>query len=335
MNKTDLCGLTAEEICSLGQLEMHQAVTVANYIYKKRIDNISEIPKISKKVKEKLDEISIPGILKPTVSEISSDRTVKYLFRNSEGLEYETVYIPDGKRNTVCVSTQSGCRMGCSFCATAKYGYHGNLSTGEIVSQVTGIPEAGKITHVVFMGMGEPMDNLSNVLRACEIFTAEWGLAISSRNVTVSTVGITPEILRFLVCSDCNLTLSLHSPFSEERMKVVPVEKKYPFHDIMEILRPVSLSKKRRISAAYIMINGCNDTERHLEKLKEIFKNSRIRINLLPYHSIPGNENISASPDRMQYFKHELVMAGVSASIRKSRGIDISAACGLLASGLK
>ena len=160
-----------------------------------------------------LKNIVVSGINLPLASVVSKDKSVKYLFRTGTGKEFETVYIPDKKRNTVCVSTQSGCRMGCSFCATAKYGFKGNLTAGEIINQIISIPEAKKVTHVVFMGMGEPMDNLENVLKACKVITAEWGLALSSRNVTVSTVGIMPEVEQFLQRSEYNLTLSLYSPF--------------------------------------------------------------------------------------------------------------------------
>jgi 23S rRNA (adenine2503-C2)-methyltransferase len=180
------------------------------------------------------------------------------------------------------------------------------------------------------MGMGEPMDNLDNVLKACKIITSEWGLSVSPGNVTVSTVGITPGVERFLEQSNCNLTLSLHSPFPEERLKLIPVEKRYPFHRSIEIMKNFQGSKKRRMSIAYVMINNINDTDSHLMELKNILKGSGIRVNLLPYHSIPGDSNTSSSTGRMQYFRHELVMSGISASIRKSRGLDVSAACGLL-----
>ncbi len=237
-------------------------------------------------------------------------------------------------RDTICVSTQSGCRMGCPFCVTARYGFHGDLDTCDIISQILGIPTAGKVTHVVFMGMGEPLDNLENVLKACEILSAEWGMALSPRNITVSTVGITPAIIPFLEKTGCNLTLSLFSPFPEERIKVVPAENKYPAIEIIEIMKGFPLKKKRRLSVAYVMISNVNDTDRHLEGLKKMLKGSGIRVNLLPYHSVQGDENVSSAEERMMYFKHNLVISGISASIRRSRGADISAACGLLASGL-
>jgi 23S rRNA (adenine2503-C2)-methyltransferase len=338
MVKKSLCGLTADEIFDLIRplnFTSSHAVSISNSMYKKGILNISEIVKIPYRLKEELYNIAATGIYLPLASEVSADKSVKYMFRTENGKEFETVYIPDNKRNTVCVSTQSGCRMGCSFCITGRYGFRGNLTAGEIVNQILAIPQAGKVTHIVFMGMGEPMDNLENVLKACSIITAEWGLAISSRNITVSTVGIMPGVEQFLQKSDCNLTLSLYSPFSAERREIVPVENKFPVHNIIEMMKNFPLKKRRRLSLAYIMIKNLNDTDSHLEELKSILKGSKIRVNLLPYH--PGNidKNCSSPAERMQFFKHNLIISGISASIRKSRGADISAACGLLAAGLK
>jgi 23S rRNA (adenine2503-C2)-methyltransferase len=338
MIKKSLCGLTADEIFHLIEpygFTYSHAVLIATGIYKKKANEISSIVKLPKKLRYELEAIANCGIFLPASLEVSADKTVKYLFRTETGKEFETVYIPDNKRNTVCVSTQSGCRMGCRFCVTARYGFHGNLSAGEIVNQIISIPDSEKVTHIVFMGMGEPMDNLENVLKACEILTAEWGLSISSRNITVSTVGITTGIERFLQRSDCNLTLSLYSPFHEERKIVIPTEKLYPAHTIIEIMKNYPVKKRRRLSLAYVMIKDLNDTDKHLEELKLILKGSSIRVNLLHYHSVRNDPNVSSTDERMQIFKHDLVMSGISASVRKSRGVDISAACGLLAAGLK
>jgi 23S rRNA (adenine2503-C2)-methyltransferase len=249
-------------------------------------------------------------------------------------LEYETVYLPDNKRITVCVSTQAGCRMNCPFCLTGKYGFKGNLSAGDIINQVVSIPGASGISHVVFMGMGEPMDNLEEVLKASEILISDWGLSISCRNITISTVGLLPGVKEFLKSSVCNLTLSLHSPFPEERSSVVPVEKIYPVQQIIDVIKSHPYRKRRRFSVAYVMIKDINDTDRHLEALKELLRGSQIRVNLLSYHKVNDDQNSSSTEERMQFFKHNLVISGISASIRQSRGEDISAACGLLASGL-
>ncbi|MCX6333273.1 MAG: 23S rRNA (adenine(2503)-C(2))-methyltransferase RlmN [Bacteroidia bacterium] len=337
MKRTNLIGLSVRDIFDLIASEGYDyshASSITNSIYKKRITDLSMISKIPKRLKTYLSEIAVPLIYEPIATKISTDKSVKYLFRNPEGQQFETVFIPDGRRNTVCVSTQSGCRMGCPFCVTARYGFHGNLDAGHIINQILSIPPAENVTHVVFMGMGEPLDNSENVLKACEILTAEWGMAMSHRNITISTVGITPAIIPFLEKSGCNLTLSLFSPFPGERINVVPAEKKYPALEIIEIMKNFPVKKKRRLSVAYVMISGVNDTDRHLEGLKKILSGSEIRVNLLPYHQVHGDVNVSSSGERMMYFKHNLVVSGISASVRRTRGADISAACGLLASGL-
>ncbi len=338
MEKAILCGLTVAEIFDLIELEgfsIAHATLISNSVYKKRITDPSMILNISSKLKKVLLEKTISGIFPPARSEVSVDGSVKYLFRQEDGKEYETVYIPEKKRHTVCVSTQSGCRMGCSFCATAKYGFRGDLLAGEIINQIISVPVEGDITHVVFMGMGEPMDNPGNVLKACEIITAEYGLAVSPRNVTVSSVGILPSVIQFMYKSNCNLTLSLLSPFSNERKEYIPSEKAYPILKTMELVKRIPIRKKRTLTVAYVMIAGLNDTDSHLDMLITILKGSPFRVNLLPYHNIPGDQNRSSSAERMLWFKHNLVISGISASIRKSRGLDISAACGLLASDLR
>ena len=338
MNKRSLCGTTPDDISELiasAGYDHSQAVLIARGFYRKRVNDIAGLTGIRNKLKFLLDEIFTPGVFGPEPSQVSIDGSVKYLFRAGDGRAFETVYIPDEKRNTVCVSTQSGCKMGCPFCMTSRYGFHGDLTAGEIINQIISIPDAAKIDHIVFMGMGEPMENLGEVLKACEIITSEWGLAISPGNVTVSTVGITPAVRSFLDLSQCNLAVSLYSPFKEERIKAVPAEKKYPVHEIIEMLKNYPLKKKRRISIAYMMIDRVNDSEAHLEGLRQLLSGSGIRVNLLPYHNGNSDTGISSTGDRMLYFKHNLVLSGVPASIRRSRGSDISAACGLLAAGLK
>jgi 23S rRNA (adenine2503-C2)-methyltransferase len=332
-----LSGLSAEEIFSFIEpagFKYSHALSVANGIYRKQCRDIGKLDRIPSKLRIHLEENFICGIFPPENSERSADGTIKYLFSSAGGKLFETVFIPDKKRNTVCVSTQSGCRMGCSFCVTGSYGFHGQLTAAEIVNQVLAIPEAGRITHVVMMGMGEPMDNVDNVLKACGIMTASWGMSISPRNITVSTVGLLPGLRKFLAGSECNLALSLFSPFRDERKVMAPVENRYPVADILEGLRNFPAGKRRRFSLAYVMMKDINDTDRHLDGLIRLAGDSRIRINLLPFHPSGDDPRSSSSPEKMMYFKHELVTRGISASIRRSRGTDISAACGLLATGL-
>jgi 23S rRNA (adenine2503-C2)-methyltransferase len=337
MKNKPICGLTFDELsCELESenIDPSYALKICYWIYKKRIANISEINNISTEIKDRLSETFEPGLYGPADVLISSDKTEKYLFTTPEGKSFETVYIPEIKRRTLCVSTQAGCRMGCTFCLTGKSGFRGNLTSGEIINQILSNPHAGEITHVVFMGMGEPMDNISEVLRACNIISAQWGLSLGTGKVTVSTVGITYAIKEYLENSGCNLTLSLHSPFSDERRTVIPAENKYPFHEIIDILK-LHPKSKRRISVAYIMINGINDSDRHLEALKKLLANTKIRVNLLSYNQSAYSDWTSSPNERMQFYKHNLVIYGLSASIRKSRGNDISAACGLLAGGFE
>ncbi len=337
MKKINLVGLTVGEIYELIKPEgynLTHAATIANSIYKKRIKDFPGISKIPVKLQHLLGKIAEVCDYCPVATDVSRDGTIKYLFRNHEGQQYETVYIPDKKHDTICVSTQAGCRMGCPFCMTARYGYHGDLNAGDIIGQIFAIKPDAKLTHVVFMGMGEPLDNTDNVIKACGILTAEWGMALSPANITVSTIGVTSSVIPFLEKTGCNLTVSLVSPFPEERIKIVPAERKFPVLEIINILKGFQTKKKRRFSVAYVMISGLNDTERHLEGLKRLLSGSGIRVNLLPYHRVEGDSQVPSSEERMMHFKHNLVVSGISSSIRKSRGQDISAACGLLASGI-
>jgi 23S rRNA (adenine2503-C2)-methyltransferase len=332
------CGVTYEQLLqfmTLSGYEDHHALKAVTDFYRRRISDFDSMENIPKTVRELLRSRFRSGLCSPLKQEESSDKSVKYLFLNSEGKPFETVFIPDGKRKTICVSTQSGCRMGCPFCLTGRYGFNGNLKAGEIVGQVMSVPFSNEITHVVFMGMGEPLDNIEEVLTACRILTASWGLAISPGNVTISTVGIIPGVSRFLIESECNLTLSLFSPFAEERADVVPAEKKYPAAEIIKMLRDYPETRKRRFSVAYVMIRDLNDTESHLEELIKLLRATRIRVNLLPYHVTEEDKYTPSPAERMDYFRRRLTNSGISASVRRSRGADISAACGLLAAGLR
>jgi 23S rRNA (adenine2503-C2)-methyltransferase len=223
--------------------------------------------------------------------------------------------------------------MGCPYCQTGKMGLIRSLTAGEIVNQVYSVPETSKVTHVVFMGMGEPLDNLDEVLKACHILTAQWGFAISPQKITVSTVGLSDRLDDFLERSGCNLTMSLYSPFSDERLRMIPAEASNPSAGIIGKMKKAATSGKRRFSIAYMMIRGINDTERHLEELIRILKGSAIRVNILPFHTINSRSTEPPVTARMEYFRHMLVSSGISASVRRSRGNDISAACGLLAAG--
>lgn len=310
-------------------IEEKYARRLLYWIYRRGVRAFSEIDDLPAKVLKQLAASFETGLTLPISSACSSDGAVKYLFSTRDGLMHETVYLPEGKRHTGCVSVQAGCRMGCRFCATGLNGWRGNLTAGEIVNQVISIPH--HVTNVVMMGMGEPGDNIDEVIKACNILTAEWGLATGHSRVTVSTVGVTPALSRLLDETRCNITVSLHSPFAGERQTVIPSEKKWPFRKSLALLKDHAYDRKRRFTVAYVMIKGLNDTERHLEGLKSLLEGSRIKVNLLPYHPFEGDAGVSSDHETMMRFKHLLVTSGIEATVRRSRGSDIAAACGMLA----
>ena len=332
MNLKMISGMVLSDAESfMGSLDLDEryARRILYWVYRRGIKSFDEINDIPFRVLRVLSGHVVTGLRSPIVSEVSSDGSVKYLFSDGGGLTHETVWLPDGKRRTVCVSVQAGCRMGCRFCATGRNGWGGNLTAGEIVNQVVSIQDP--VTHIVLMGMGEPGDNIDAVIKACRIFTAEWGLAAGRRRVTVSTVGVTPAVKRLLEETECNITLSLHSPFPEERHEVIPAEARWPFTETLNLLKEYNNRNKRRFSVAYVMIGGKNDTDRHLTELKRLLSGTDIRVNLLPYHPADVNDDRCSDGETMMRFKHELVTSGIGASVRKSRGADIAAACGMLA----
>jgi 23S rRNA (adenine2503-C2)-methyltransferase len=261
---------------------------------------------------------------------LSDDLSRKYLFNTRTGSPVESVFIPDEKRNTLCISSQAGCRMACTFCNTGRMGFHGNLEPDEILNQVASIIDREQITHIVFMGMGEPLDNYKNILKSLDILTAQWGFSFSPRNITVSTIGIKPYIDKFLKETKCNLAVSIHSPFDKERDRFIPSEAKCTVHELIDKICSYQWIKNRRVTFQYVMIKGLNDTDRHLSELVKILKGTPIRVNLMSYHPPEGSRMQSSADEVRWYFKHQLILNGISASIRKSRGQDIGAACGLL-----
>ena len=310
---------------------------MAKWLYEKHVGSIDEMTNLSKAARQQLAEEYTVGAMPPLTSLQSADGTIKYLFpvRCSDGCDtttkyVETVYIPDGERATLCVSSQVGCKMNCLFCQTGKQGFQGNLSAGDIINQILNLPEYETLSNFVFMGMGEPMDNYDNIMRVLEIMTADWGLAMSPTRITVSTAGVIPNMKRFINESKCNLAISLHSPFHNERAKIMPVEKTYPINEVIHAIRQHDWSGQRRVSFEYIVFKGLNDTPKHINELARQIGSLRCRVNLIRFHAIPNIDLQSPSMDDMVRFRDKLNDKGIIATIRASRGQDIDAACGLL-----
>ena len=328
-----LFGKTLEELKDLSLdlgLPAFTGRQLCEWLYKKEATSIDHMTNLSKRARSQLSQHYDLGLRSPEDEQESVDGTKKYLFPSGAGKFIETAYIPDGKRSTVCVSSQVGCKMGCLFCMTGKQGFQGNLSAGEILNQYRSLPERKLLTNIVYMGMGEPLDNLDEVLKSLEVFTSEWGFSLSPRRITVSTIGITPAMLEFLNKSEAHLAVSLHTPFDEERRKLMPVQQVYPLKEVLKEIRSWDFGRQRRVSFEYILFKGYNDSAAHVNELSRILHGIRCRINLIRFHPIPGTPLESPDEPAIQAFKNKLNAKGITATIRASRGQDIWAACGLL-----
>lgn len=331
--KERLFGKTLTEIQTLVLelgLQKFTARQITDWLYKKPVSVIDDMTNLSKKTRELLEEKYEFGLIGYTKVQESTDGTKKYLFPTIQNRFVETAMIPESDRRTVCVSSQVGCKMGCLFCFTAKQGFQGQLTAGEIVNQIRSIDEVNEVSNIVYMGMGEPFDNLEEVLKSIEILTAEWGYAMSPRRITVSTIGIIPGMLSFLEKSDAHLAVSLHTPFHEERQKLMPVQVAYPIEEVIDEIKSWDFGRQRRISFEYILFEGLNDTTAHIKELARILDGLKCRINLIRFHPVPGTPLKSPSEKVMQQFKDALNQKGILTTIRASRGQDIYAACGLL-----
>jgi 23S rRNA (adenine2503-C2)-methyltransferase len=335
MTKTPLLGKTLDELKAIAiglGMPSFAGKQLAEWIYQKRVSSIDEMSNISIKNRTLLNEQYEVGRTLPVESQVSVDGTVKYLFKTAKNQFIESVFIPEEDRATLCVSSQVGCKMNCLFCMTGKQGFGAQLTTQEILNQYYSIPESVQLTNIVFMGMGEPLDNLDNVLKTLEILTADYALGWSPKRITVSTIGLIPGMKRFLENSNCHLAVSMHSPFEEERLKLMPVQKAYSILKVLEELKNYDFSKQRRVSFEYIMFNGLNDTPLHAREMAKLLKGIDCRVNLIRYHAIPGIDLKTSDEKRMTAFRDYLTNNGVMTTIRKSRGEDIFAACGMLSS---
>lgn len=311
-------------------LPAYAARQIADWIYVKKVDDIEQMTNISAKNRAVLKEQYKVGITAPKECQKSVDGTIKYLYRTLSGDFVETVYIPDKDRATLCVSSQVGCKMNCKFCMTGKQGFSGNLTVTDILNQIYALPERETLTNVVFMGQGEPFDNLDNVLKATEILTSGYALGWSPKRITVSTVGLRKGLERFLNESECHLAISLHNPFHEQRAELMPAEKSFPLQDIVQLLRRYDFTHQRRLSFEYIMFAGVNDTKAHADELLKLLKGLECRINLIRFHPIPNVDLHGTPDDKVVEFRDYLTRHGLFSTIRASRGQDIFAACGLL-----
>ena len=343
-----LLGKTLAELQAVAQeigLPRFAGKQLAEWIYVRRATTFDEMTNISLKGREALKARYTIGRHAPVAEAVSKDGTKKYLFQVGERLEargerreagyIESVYIPDEDRATLCVSTQAGCKMGCRFCMTGTLGFHGHLSAADILNQIFSIPDADRLTNIVYMGEGEPMDNLDNVLRSLEVMTSAWGCAWSPKRITVSSVGITKGLKRFIEESDCHLAISLHNPFAVERQEIMPIEKVNHLNDVIALLKQYDWSHQRRVSFEYICWGGVNDTPKHANELLRLLKGLDCRINLIRFHAGVAKEFTSSDEQQMEWLRDYLTEHGVTTTIRRSRGEDILAACGMLVNALK
>lgn len=331
--KQPLLGLTLSELQAITKqlsMPLFTAKQMASWLYDKKVKTIDEMTNLSLKHRTLLNELYEVGATAPMHAMSSVDGTIKYLYQVGENSFVEAVYIPDGERATLCVSSQVGCKMNCKFCMTGKQGFTTNLSANQILNQIISLPECDRLTNVVMMGMGEPLDNLDEVLKALEILTAPYGFAWSPKRITLSTVGLKKGLKRFIESCDCHLAISLHSPVPEQRRDLMPAEKAYSITEMVDLLRNYDFSKQRRLSFEYIVFKGVNDSMLYAKELLKLLRGLDCRVNLIRFHAIPNVDLEGVDMDAMVKFRDYLTSHGLFTTIRASRGEDIFAACGML-----
>ena len=336
--KIELYGASLEQlraICESLDLPRFAPKQIAKWLYTRFVTDIDAMTDLSKVARERLKEHCVLGLSEPLKVSVSQDGTKKYLFCTSQGEYIESALIPDGERMTLCVSSQAGCKMGCKFCATGRMGFRHQLSATEIINQVLSIPERDRLTNLVFMGMGEPLDNIDNLLRTLDILTSEWGMAWSPTRITVSTAGVAKTLPRLLDESKVHIAVSLHNPFPEERKEIMPIENSYSIREVCDILRRYDFTHQRRVSFEYIVLEGMNCSMRHIKELSRLLDGIKCRINLIRFHKIPDSPFYSPELERIIEFRDTLTKRGIQTTLRASRGEDIEAACGLLSTAEK
>lgn len=333
MLRYPLLGLTLRELQTVVRelgMPAFSAKQIASWLYDKKVEEIDRMTNLSLKHRELLKEKYTVGLSAPVEAMRSADGTIKYLYKVGENHFVESVYIPDSDRATLCISSQVGCKMNCQFCMTGKQGFKAHLTAHEILNQIHSLPEREKLTNVVLMGMGEPLDNPDEVLKALEVLTASYGYAWSPKRITLSTVGLRKGLQRFIEESDCHLAISLHTPVATQRAELMPAEKAFPIREIIELLKNYDFSKQRRLSFEYIMFKNVNDSLVYAKELIKLLRGVECRINLIRFHAIPNVDLEGADMETMTTFRDYLTSHNVFTTIRASRGEDIFAACGML-----
>lgn len=333
MSKYPLLGMTLDELQSVVRglgMPKFAAKQIASWLYDKKVNSIDEMTNLSLKHREALGAEYEVGGIPPVEAMRSVDGTIKYLFQVGEKNFVEAVYIPDDDRATLCVSSQVGCKMNCKFCMTGKQGFTTNLTANQILNQISSLPERDKLTNVVLMGMGEPLDNLDEVLKALEVLTAPYGYGWSPKRITLSSIGLRKGLQRFIEESDCHLAISLHSPVPSQRLDLMPAERAFSITEIVDLLKNYDFSKQRRLSFEYIVFKGVNDSLIYAKELVKLLRGVDCRINLIRFHAIPGVDLEGTDMETMVAFRDYLTSHGVFSTIRASRGEDIFAACGML-----
>ncbi len=342
--RIDLKSMTLDELqaelVALGHPRF-RAKQVYKWVWQRGVSDFMDMSNIAKDARTQLAEHFSIDFLAPAMRLDSEDGTTKYVWQVADGHHIESVLIPDPgieghskPRMTLCMSSQVGCAMACSFCLTGDLGLTRNLRPAEIINQAlqvqASLPEGQRITNLVFMGMGEPLHNLSNLLRALGVLLDEDGLNFSHRKVTVSTVGLVPQMLKLASVTPVNLAVSLNATTEETRAQVMPITRRYGLEDLMRGCREFPLPHAKRITFEYVMMRGFNDTWDDAARLVKLMSGVKSKVNLIPYNENPQREILRPSDEHVKAFQHFLVSRGVQCSVRRTRGIDVSAACGQL-----
>ena len=322
---------TLNDVASKMSLPAYAARQMADWLYRKRIATIDEMTNLATAKRKQLSLHYEIGLQPPVEETASVDGAIKYLFPVNRAQQFiESVYIPSNDRATLCVSSQIGCKMNCLFCMTGQQGFTEHLTANEMINQIQSIPQSRELTNIVFMGMGEPLDNTVELFKTLDIITSPYGHGWSPKRITVSTVGILPDLKRFLDESACHLAVSLNSPFHAERLSLMPVEKIYPIKSIIDLLHGYDFSHQRRVSFEYILFDNFNDSEKHAKAIARLLKGLACRVNLIRFHAIPGVDLCGCNEQKMEKFRDTINTLGILSTIRTSRGEDVFAACGML-----